>query len=78
MTYRKNHYKAETEKRFLFQEKIKNYNCLGYDMPRTQGYSLKAQRCYGAHHWGAKGCKDARGALLNNKLLTYYNQLRNS
>jgi hypothetical protein len=32
-------------------------------MPRTHGYSLKGQRCYGKHDWGAKGRMNAIGAL---------------
>jgi hypothetical protein len=41
-----------------------------HDMPRRHGYSLKGQRCYGIHDWGAKGRTNAIGALLNNQLLT--------
>lgn len=41
-----------------------------HDMPRTHGYSLKGQRCYGTHDWGAKGRTNAIGALIGKKLLT--------
>lgn len=39
-------------------------------MPRTHGYSLKGERCYGTHDWGAKGRTNAIGALLGAVLLT--------
>ena len=39
-------------------------------MPRTYGYSLKGQRCYGKHDWGARGRTNVIGALLGKKLLT--------
>ena len=26
-----------------------------HDMPRTHGYALKGQRCFGSHDWNAKG-----------------------
>jgi transposase len=39
-------------------------------MPRTHGYSLKGQRCYGEHDWGARGRTNAIGALLENNLIT--------
>lgn len=39
-------------------------------MPRTHGYSLKGQRCYGTHDWGAKGRTNVIGALLAGTLLT--------
>ena len=41
-----------------------------HDMPRTHGYSLKGQRCYGRHDWGAKGRTNVIGALLEGVLLT--------
>jgi len=41
-----------------------------HDMPRTHGYSLRGQRCYGKHDWGAKGRTNAIGALLDKELLT--------
>jgi transposase len=41
-----------------------------HDMPRTHGYSLKGQRCYGKHDWGAKGRTNAIGALIGNALIT--------
>ena len=39
-------------------------------MPRTYGYALKGQRCYGRHDWGARGRINAIGALFGKKLLT--------
>lgn len=39
-------------------------------MPRTHGYSLKGERCYGTHDWGAKGRTNVIGALLGAVLLT--------
>lgn len=66
----------------MFCQKIKNYKKRGYpliyldesgfanDMPRTHGYSLKGQRCYGTHDWGSKGRTNAIGALFGKKLLT--------
>jgi len=31
-----------------------------HDMPRNYGYSLKADRCFGSHDWGAKGRTNAK------------------
>lgn len=39
-------------------------------MPRTHGYALKGQRCYGKHQWGAKGRTNVIGALIGKALLT--------
>jgi len=39
-------------------------------MPRTHGYALCGQRCYGKHDWGAKGRTNVIGALLGGVLLT--------
>ncbi len=39
-------------------------------MPRTHGYSLKGDRCFGVHDWGAKGRTNVIGALLGGVLLT--------
>jgi transposase len=41
-----------------------------HDMPRTHGYALQGQRCYGRHDWGAKGRTNVIGALLGSILLT--------
>lgn len=41
-----------------------------HDMPRTHGYALKGQRCWGIHNWGAKGRTNVIGALLGSVLLT--------
>lgn len=38
-------------------------------MPRTHGYSVKGQRCYGKHDWGAKGRTNAIGALIGSTLV---------
>lgn len=40
-----------------------------HDMPRTHGYSLQGQRCYGTHDWGAKGRTNAIGALIGSTLI---------
>lgn len=39
-------------------------------MPRTHGYALKGNRCFGVHNWGAKGRTNVIGALLGTVLLT--------
>ena len=39
-----------------------------HDMPRTHGYSLKGERCYGKHDWGAKGRTNAIGALVGKAI----------
>ena len=77
-----NHPKAKTEERTIFQKKIEGYekanksiiyideSGFAHDMPRTHGYALKGQRCYGRHDWGAHGKTNAIGALLGKKLLT--------
>ena len=41
-----------------------------HDMPRTHGYALKGQRCYGKKDWGAKGRTNVIGALFAGTLLT--------
>jgi transposase len=38
-------------------------------MPRTHGYSVKGERCYGTHYWGAKGRTNAIGALIGSTLI---------
>lgn len=38
-------------------------------MPRTHGYSVKGERCYGKHDWGAKGRTNAIGALIEGSLV---------
>ena len=77
-----NHPKAKLEERTIFQKKIKGYqeanksiiyideSGFAHDMPRTYGYALKGQRCYGKHDWGARGRTNAIGALFGKKLLT--------
>jgi len=40
------------------------------DMPRTHGYALKGERCYGKQDWHARGRINAIGALIGKKLLT--------
>ena len=39
-------------------------------MPRTHGYSLKGERCYGLRAWGERGRINVMGALRDNQLLT--------
>lgn len=39
-------------------------------MPRTHGYAIRGQRCYGKHNWQARGRTNAIGALLGKKILT--------
>ena len=39
-------------------------------MPRTHGYSLRGERCYGIQDWGARGRTNVIGALLGTILLT--------
>ncbi len=38
-------------------------------MPRTHGYSIQGERCYGTHDWGAKGRTNAIGALIGFSLV---------
>ena len=40
------------------------------DMPRTHGYSLRGERCYGSRDWHARGRQNAIGALAGSVLLT--------
>ena len=40
-----------------------------HEAPRTHGYSLQGQRCYGTHDWGAKGRTNAIGALIGSTLI---------
>ena len=39
-------------------------------MPRTHGYSVKGERCYGIHNWNAKGRTNVIGAIINFAFLT--------
>ena len=39
-------------------------------MPRTHGYAVKGERCFGTHDWGARGRTNAIGALCGKELLT--------
>lgn len=39
-------------------------------MPRTHGYALRGNRCYGTQDWGAKGRTNVIGALLGTVLIT--------
>jgi len=39
-------------------------------MPRTHGYSLKGERCYGEHDWHSRGRVNVLGALHQQELLT--------
>lgn len=40
-----------------------------HDMPRTHGYAIQGQRCYGTHDWGAKGRTNAIGALIGSAII---------
>ncbi len=39
-------------------------------MPRTHGYSLSKERCYGTQDWHAKGRINAIGAIVNFRFIT--------
>lgn len=39
-------------------------------MPRTYGYALKGQRCFGKHAWGARGRTNVVGALIDKELVS--------
>lgn len=41
-----------------------------HDMPRTHGYALSGQRCYGVQNWNARGRTNVIGALIGKFLLT--------
>ena len=74
------HPKADEDKRKLFQKKIEQYKAKGLpicyldesghalDIPRTHGYSIKGERCYGTCDWGAKGRTNVIGALIGKIL----------
>jgi len=76
------HPKADPLRRTEFQRRIQQYQEEGktivyvdesgfaYDMPRTRGYSLKGERCYGSRDWHARGRQNAIGALIERTLLT--------
>lgn len=76
------HPKADQGKRTIFCQKLTEYkeerrpvvfideSGFAHDMPRTHGYAVKGQRCYGKHDWGAKGRTNVIGALLGGVLLT--------
>ena len=71
----------DPEKRSIFCQQIKELKAQGkeiayvdesgfaHDMPRTHGYSLKGERCYGKHDWGAKGRTNAIGALIGSTIV---------
>jgi hypothetical protein len=77
-----NHPKADQERRALFCQKLKELKESGqpityidesgfaHDMPRTHGYSLRGERCFGVQDWGARGRTNVIGALLGKVLLT--------
>lgn len=76
------HPKADFDRRAAFQIRIQKYQKEGktivyvdesgfaYDMPRTRGYSLKGERCYGSRDWHARGRQNAIGALIDRILIT--------
>ena len=41
-----------------------------HDAPRTHGYAVVGERCFGTHDWGAKGRTNAIGALMDHQLIT--------
>lgn len=41
-----------------------------HDMPRTHGYAVQGQRCYGTQDWNARGRSNAIGALIGKALLS--------
>lgn len=43
-----------------------------HDMPRTHGYALRGQRCYGTKDWNAKGRTNAIGGLLGGALISIW------
>ena len=76
------HPKANNKLRVEFVEKINRYQSQGrpiiyldesgfaHDMPRTRGYALRGQSCYGKRNWHAKGRVNVIGALLGKLLIT--------
>jgi len=76
------HPKADDNERIEFQETLIRYEEQGLpvafldesgfakDMPRTHGYSLIGQRCYGKHDWHARGRTNVIGAITNNQFIT--------
>lgn len=40
-----------------------------HDMPRSHGYSIKGERCYGKQDWGAKGRTNAIGAIIGKTIV---------
>lgn len=69
--------------RIRFQAKMIWYECVdqrpivyvdesgfALDQPRTHGYSLQGQRCYGTRDWHARGRLNAIGAIWNFEFLT--------
>jgi transposase len=76
------HPKADEGERQSFRARIERYKAEGrtiafidesgfaHDMPRTHGYALLGQRCYGTHDWHAKGRTNVIGALIGKALLT--------
>jgi hypothetical protein len=40
-----------------------------YDIPRTHGYSVRGERCFGTHDWNAKGRENVIGAVYENNLI---------
>ena len=73
--------KADQDARQGFREKIDAYerdarpivdideSGFAHDMPRTDGYAPRGQRCPGQHDWNAKGRVNVIGALLTGVLL---------
>ena len=73
--------KADQDARQGFREKIDAYerdarpivdideSGFAHDMPRTDGYAPRGQRCPGQHDWNAKGRVNVIGALSAGVLL---------
>ena len=64
----------------MFQKKLEQHKQNGLDIccldesgnavdsPRTHGYAIKGERCYGIQDWGARGRINVIGALIGNTL----------
>ena len=77
-----NHPKADEVARIRFQTKMLQYELanrhivhldesgFALDAPRTHGYTLRGERCYGSWDWHARGQLNAIGAIINFKFLT--------
>ena len=76
------HPKADDQAREVFSSLIKGYEAeqrplyyldesgFAVDMPRSHGYAMKGERCWGHHDWQAKGRINVIGALSGQSLIT--------